>query len=425
MFSTNWEFGLDSMSGLNSFFDSAVANANVSPGGSSISHAASSTYSPESDTSMTSPIEGMRQHVQQHANGGMKQQQQQKQQSPVTKTRTGPGRHPRVRKEPENLFNQISQQRPPPPPAMMSHPMGFVGPTSPYMAGGMDMSGGSPHMMAAAAAAGMDPYAWMAAGRQRRPTTFYGQGSPSLLYNGYAQQQMPSPPFGYQHPGMMYPMYAQPAMKLPVQALHRPAEPQAASQVAGIGFMAPLMLPSDLINNAAKARSGSLVGGGECLNSDAVDAAAIPNAIASYLENSECMGKDMDTMKRFEATFRAFVKEEAALDYSNVTVVELKRLLRKYHMLAQGKKDDLISMVQRVSAFLKMLPIFEKSKKEDASGNAEEAKTSHEEEQLESPEKQARVSNNGSAPNSAEHIQVANMAEGNKDQDNSLDRFLV
>lgn len=288
---------------------------------------------------------------------------------PVTKMRTGPGRIPRNRPKPQNLFNVWSQPQ-------MPHPMMAMGygPASPYLGeyNAAMMAGGSPPMMAAA-----DPYAWMQAGRIKRPAmNMYGQPtSPSLLYNPYGAQ-MASPPFGFQS---HFPMaYQQPPMKLPVHALHRPTEPAPTNEAAS-SFMAPIVLPVDL---------------GKGGKSDGpVDPSAIPCAITSFLGNGESNGLD-ENMRLYELTFRSFVKEEAKIDYTNVTVVELKRLLRKYQLAATGKKEELIKMVKDVSEFLKKLPIFkEQADDKDKEGEKESAEAS-------------------------------NQAEANG-QDQSIDRFLV
>ncbi len=257
------------------------------------------------------------------------------QQNPhVTKVRTGPGRHPRHRPKPQNMFTVWNQQQSPQPVPMMS-PMGF-GPTSPFMDYAMQTS---PLMNVAMA----DPTAWMHAGRPRRNSSYmsFGPGgSPSLLYNSFGPQ-MPSPPFGFQQQQQFFPMYQQTIpMKLPVQALPRQPEPAPQRETT---MMAPLVLPADLGRNPSSVQ----------VSKDQVDPAAIPRTISTYLENEGKTVNLGENMQLYEMTFEAFIKEEAQLDYSNVTVVELKKLLRKYQLAATGKKEDLIRMVKDVAAFLK------------------------------------------------------------------------
>lgn len=311
---------------------------------------------------------------------------------PVTKARTGPGRIPRNRPKPQNMFSvwtQPQQMAPPPMMAPMGYPAGAMM-TSPYLGAAEMMQGGSPAMMGAG-----DPYSWMQGRQQKRPSPFFGPaGSPSLLYNPYGAP-MGSPPFGFQPAHMgAYPMYQPPSMKLPVQALHRPAEP-ASQQDSGIGMVAPLLIPAEMgkpkAGNAASMPSTSAA---------EVDPSAIPTAISSFLGGSADSSR-VANMDMYVMTFKSFVKEESEIDYSNVTVLELKRLLRKYQLAAQGKKDDLIKMVKDVAGFLKQMPIFGE---DGAAASADEAK---------------EVTKNERAPES-----IANQAERNSVED-SMERYLA
>jgi len=227
-----------------------------------------------------------------------------------------------------------------------------------------------------------DPYAWMQGGRPKRPGCFFGPPtSPSLLYTPYGPA-MGSPPFAMAGP---YPtMYPQPPApsKLPVQAMQRPVEhPRADSSVA------PLVLPVNLGKEASRSDGKDL------------DPAAIPCAITSFLgvgEASATAGLN-DNMRLYEMTFKAFVQEEAQIDYDNVTVVELKRLLRKYQLAATGKKEELIKMVKDVADFLKKLPTVKGGKGEEAKAEGKESTEEN----------------------------VTNGASGNKKDKDNLDRFLA
>lgn len=372
LFPTNWgDFDLDSLS-MDKFLGGAdLSNALESSAAlQKTASAHGNTASSPSDSSISlSPMAkepvGMR-----NGNAGAGH-------DPVTKMRNGPGRIPRQRPKPQNLFSVWAQPQ-------MAHPMMAMGygPTSPYLGEYNMMAGGSPPMMAA------DPYAWMQAGRIKRPAmsmsmNMYGQPtSPSLLYNPYGAP-MASPPFGFQS---HFPMTYQPPMKLPVHALHRPAEPAPTNNAAS-SFMAPIVLPVDL-GKSMMSPSGKSDG--------PVDPSAIPSAITSFLGNGESSGLD-ENMRLYELTFRSFVKEEAKIDYANVTVVELKRLLRKYQLAATGKKEELIKMVKDVSEFLKKLPIFKEAAEEQDMDKNEEEK---------------------------ESAEASNQAEANG-QDQSIDRFLA
>jgi hypothetical protein len=276
---------------------------------------------------------------------------------PITKARNGPGRIPRNRPKPQNMFSvwtQPQQMAPPPMMAPMGYPTGSM--TSPYMATAEMMAGGSPTMMGIT-----DPYSWMQGRQQKRPSPFFGNStSPSLLYNPYGGP-MGSPPFAYQPHMGAYPMYQPPpSMKLPVQALHRPAEP-ANHHDSGIGMVAPLLIPAEM--GKAKAASNSTASASAAPSAE-VDPSAIPTAISSFLGGNTDSGR-VANMDMYVMTFKSFVQEESEIDYSNVTVLELKRLLRKYQLAAQGKKDDLIKMVKDVAGFLKQMPIFEEGTKSE------------------------------------------------------------
>jgi hypothetical protein len=235
--------------------------------------------------------------------------------------------------------------------------------TSPYLEWGATAT--SPGLMSAA-----DPYAWMS-GRPKRSASFgFPMASPPMLYqqNGFPQMGMfgaagpQSPQFGFVNPMFMV---SQPAPKLPVQALPPRAEAPAAESRGGAGvMMAPLVLPVDLgkrkaapadpeidptaISNAISA----------ALSRKTDEAGCSPSSSASSMSASgiPAAASQLDNMRLYESTFQSFVKEEAAIDYDNVTVIELKKLLRKYHLAATGKKDELIQLVQDVAKFLKGTP---------------------------------------------------------------------
>lgn len=194
-----------------------------------------------------------------------------------------------------------------------------------------------------------------------------GMSPTGMMYGGAAMPSMGSPQFGYAtHQQPYFPMYhpqpPQMTMKLPVQALHR-SEPAPSASQSNAGFVAPILLPSDLGNGKSNSSNGT----GE------VDPSAITSAITSFLGGPGGAGENQN-MRLYQKTFEAFVLEEAKIDYGNVTVVELKKLLRKYHLAATGKKEELIAMVKQVASFLKQLPADQKEEScsEETKDGAEE-----------------------------------------------------
>lgn len=292
------------------------------------------------------------------------------------------GGHPQRQ---QNWFS-LCQRAPPAqaaPASPLFHPAGVAyaaaggAPSSPYL-----VANGAPEWTAGGAA---DPYAWMHSGRPKRGYTGAFQltgGSPPMLYHPGMAYAGPAPaglsptfglaaaPFGPQ-PGLM--IMPQPPIaipKLPVQALPPRADPSATEGPAAAPLMAPLILPTDLgrsrskdgvdidpnaISNAISLalRSGS---GSAPQKGTAEEEPSPASSQASLSPSGIPSATQVENMRLYESTFEAFVKEEAAIDYTNVTVIELKKLLRKYHLAATGRKDELIRLVKDVAQFLKGNP---------------------------------------------------------------------
>lgn len=368
IFPTNWdEFNLDALNGLDAGVNQLLGNPTVS--GEMLSSADMTSIgdpgSPTSTASSMSPTTTSlvgRNKLQQQQGQGSRQNQR----DSVTKPRSanGPGRHPKqARPKAQNMFNI------------------FANPASMHATGA---TAAAPPMMPAAAAAsfgyGMSPVMQTATGPTEAfpwmSRTVQGNGmSPTGLMYAPMQNAMGSPQFGFAPPQPTTPFYPiyhhqpQMTMKLPVQALHRAAEPSNQTASNNTGFMAPIVLPTDLGGNRPSS----------CSQNAEVDPTAITTAITSFLGSGGgpvAGSGENQNMRLYQKTFEAFVQEEAKIDYGNVTVVELKKLLRKYHLAATGKKEELIAMVKQVASFLKKLPEGDESPKE-------EGQESHEEQQQE------------------------------------------
>jgi hypothetical protein len=57
-------------------------------------------------------------------------------------------------------------------------------------------------------------------------------------------------------------------------------------------------------------------------------------------------------MADFAAHRTAFLRDYAKLDFENITVVEMKSLLRKYGLARTGKKVELEDRIRQVASFL-------------------------------------------------------------------------
>lgn len=295
-----------------------------------------------------------------------------KRSEPGAKVRQGgPGRIPRKVSKPQNMF-QVWQQTPPPAPQMpqMQAAPIYAGGVSPYM----DFNQMSPVMGTP------ENYAWMQArGARRAPFS-----PPMAMYGQPAFGMMPSPPFGYQ--------FQQPLpMKLPVQALQRPSQtprqgPDGHSQV-----MAPLILPVDLGN----------------MTNEQLDPTAIPTAITSFLGSNGSL-RPNEVQKQ---TFEIYLKDFKQLDMDNVTVMELKKLLRKFHLAATGKKEDLIVMVEHVRSFCESVT-------KDGSGKDGGSKDS---------DSSSATDNNadGNGEDKEGARSIANGTSANAQVDRSFDAFLA
>ena len=224
----------------------------------------------------------------------------------------------------------------------------------------------SPQLMGSPSALmmGNEP-AWMHSTRTRRRRSAHASpamgyvplmGSPAMSYA--PGMYTTSPPMQMAHmPGMYYGAPASPAMnvtvKLPMAPL-TPTNTAAKANAAGnTGQKVPLMLPCHLLsagitNNCPSNEMASNVSSGVPSRASSV---APGSSVSNYSASS---ASSSSWFTQMSATKDQFLTEAAALkDFANVTVMEMKQLLRKFGLNSTGKKVQLMERIREIEAFLR------------------------------------------------------------------------
>lgn len=288
-------------------------------------------------------------------------------------------------KGPGSLYDKLTTNPSPSPAAAMS-PLPNSPSLYPYI-GGSPYSMGSPSslMMSTGDVSGYSDPNWMHSNRPRRRRSTYA--SPSLMpQNLYQNHYMmgPSSPnqmamgfnsmnMQYGNPMMSSPMYHNPhlqhpsymmapqmspmnfTVKLPMAPM-APLTPTNYKTSANGSVKIPLVLPCHLqqqqLSNSAAPNVSKLQ-----TNITSAISSGVPSRCSSIAPNSSISSRSSQFQQNWFAemslTKDRFLKDVDELELNNVTVVELKQILKKFGLNSTGKKLELVERIKEISGFLK------------------------------------------------------------------------
>lgn len=221
----------------------------------------------------------------------------------------------------------------------------------------------SPHLMGSPSALmmGNEP-AWMHSTRTRRRRSAHASpamgyvplmGSPAMTYA--PGMYTTSPPMQMAHLNGMYyaaAPTASPAMNVTVKLPMAPLTPTntAVKPSGSSNQKVPLMLPCHLLSAGIT---------GNCPSNEAASnlSSGVPSRASSVAPGSSISNYSASSSSWFtqmSATKDQFLEEAAALkDFANVTVMEMKQLLRKFGLNSTGKKVQLMERIKEIETFLR------------------------------------------------------------------------
>ena len=249
---------------------------------------------------------------------------------------------------------------------------------------GSPYSMGSPStlMMSATPIMNSDP-SWMHSSRPRRRRSSYA--SPSMM-----PQTLPQSPYGmmmsssnqlglgfnamnmpYGNPMMAnHQMYGHPFMMAPPMSpmnvtVKLPMAPLTSANYttnnSNSGAMKiPLVLPCHLQQQTAQPSQNSAapnVSKLQTVTSSNLSSGA-PSRCSSIAPNSSVSSRSLSQQQQnwfteMSATKDKFLSDVENIDFTNVTVLELKQILRKFGLNSTGKKAQLVERITEISTFLK------------------------------------------------------------------------
>lgn len=297
---------------------------------------------------------------------------------PVTPTGNGPSMA--AGDKPGSLYEKLtttSTALPPGSPCLPASPSLYPFTSSPY-------SMGSPSsLMMSTSSINTDPN-WMISNRPRRRRSTYA--SPSLMPSNlhqHNQYMMSSPnqmalgfnamnmPFGSPmmmsspyHQGFMMGAPSMSPMNVVVKLPMAPLTPTNMSNSnSNSTVKIPLVLPCHLqqqqqlqTQNSAAPNVSKLQTNITTVTSEA--SSAIPSRCSSIAPNSSISSRSQNSSNQnwfteMSVTKDRFLEDVASLDLTNVTVLELKQVLRKFGLNSTGKKVQLVERIKEISNYLK------------------------------------------------------------------------
>jgi hypothetical protein len=199
---------------------------------------------------------------------------------------------------------------------------------------------------------------------------------PQQQQNQFTMMQPPSPyspqmynyhPHNYPHQQSQYfnaPtfMMAPPMspMNVTVKLPMAPMTPTNLSSSTNGNTKIPLVLPCHLNGNSSSLRNGAapnISKAKEACDSSA-SSSATPSRCSSIAPNSSISNKNSSScgsitwFTEMSATKDRFLQDVHGLDFGNVTVLELKQVLRKFGLNSTGKKAELVERISEISNYL-------------------------------------------------------------------------
>ncbi len=252
-------------------------------------------------------------------------------------------------------------------PTMMMSPIPGSPTLYPY---GSPYSMGSPSSLMMTSAA--SDVSWMHSNRPRRrrsaypsPSNMMTQTPASPYLNAYAYTNFMAP---YPNPMMLnaaFPHHAPYMMTPPMSPMNVtvklpmvPLTPTSQSNGNAGSLKIPLVLPCHLQQeqfqntaapNVSKLQTCSTVSSGVPSRCSSI----APNSSISSRSAASSHQKQQNWFTEMSATKNLFLKDVDGIDLTNVTVLELKQILRRFGLNSTGKKAQLVERIMEISNYLK------------------------------------------------------------------------
>lgn len=165
----------------------------------------------------------------------------------------------------------------------------------------------------------------------------------------------------HNHPSMMYTpmgpmMMPMSPMNVTVKLPMAPLTPTSTIQnIAVQGIKIPLVLPSRLQNSSVPVKNTVAPNIAPSLPSSLAPS-IVPSGIASRCSIAPSSSVSNTSSTRWftemSATKDSFLKEIESIDFTNVTVIELKQVLRKFGLNSTGKKVQLAERILDIATYL-------------------------------------------------------------------------
>lgn len=218
---------------------------------------------------------------------------------------------------------------------------------------------------------------WMHSNRPRRRRSNYtspmmmmsSQPTPTSPYlNSFAPYL---PPYGnpmipaYPHaPFMMAPPMSpmNVTVKLPMAPLTPTNYSNGNNDGSSSALKIPLVLPCHLQQQDQQAQNTVAPNVSKlqtCLSSSTISS-GVPSRCSSIAPNSSISSRSIASSQRqqnwfteISATKDRFLRDVDGIDFTNVTVLELKQILRRFGLNSTGKKAQLVERIKEISKYLK------------------------------------------------------------------------
>ena len=169
--------------------------------------------------------------------------------------------------------------------------------------------------------------------------------TPGLFTHSPPMQMAPAHVHPYYYaPPTHHPAPMNVTVKLPMAPLtptNQASQPKSSSSAA-IGVKVPLMLPSHFCNPSAAPNSSA-------------HSSHVPSRSSSVTPGSSVSNTSSGSgwFSAMTATKDSFLQEASGIDFQNVTVLEMKQLLRRFGLNSTGKKVQLMERIREIETFLR------------------------------------------------------------------------
>lgn len=193
--------------------------------------------------------------------------------------------------------------------------------------------------------------------------------TPSQMGLGFNAMNMPygapmmASPHMYPHPFMMAPTMSpmNVTVKLPMAPLTPTNYSSSSDNSNGGSMKIPLVLPCHLQQQQQPAQANQNSAAPNVSKLQTVTSSelssGVPSRCSSIAPNSSISSRSLSSQQNWftemSATKDKFLRDVESIDFTNVTVLELKQVLRKFGLNSTGKKVQLVERITEISNFLK------------------------------------------------------------------------